>query len=308
MKNEKSLLAQATTHKNLRLAWEEIADNKGMPGVDHVSIKKWRRNWEERIVRLSDQVRANTYKPKPLRVRKFLKRNRREWRVIRIPTVTDRVLQRAVLQVLYPILEDQFLSCSFGYRPGIGLKDAVERILVHRVNDYWWVLDADIDDFFNQVDHALLMEFLHEDLPDKSLFQLFRSWLEISRPNPKEDKGIPMGSPVSSAFANIFLHRLDQNILNDSYEVVRYADDFLVFTQTEEELLQAYQRVENHLSDLKLIYEPTKTRMTSFKKGFNFIGVWFQGESYEYVHKNKRIEVQGDKADWLFQQYGPDYE
>lgn len=303
----KSLLVQATTHKNLRRSWEEIAANKGVAGVDNVSVRKWRRNWEERVVRLSKQARQNTYQPKPLRVRRIPKRNRREWRVLRIPTVTDRVLQRAVLQVLYPILEEQFLNCSFGYRPGIGLKDAVERILVHRVNDCWWVLDADIDDFFNQVDHALLMEFLLEDLPDQSLFQLIRSWLKISRPDPKENKGIPMGSPISPAFANVFLHRLDQNILDDDYQVVRYADDFLVFTQTEEELLRAYQQVKKHLENLKLIYEPTKTRLTSFDEGFHFVGVWFQGDIYEYTYQQKRIEVEGQKVDWLFSQYGPKY-
>ena len=303
----KSLLTQATTQKNIRHAWKGIAANRGIAGVDNVSIRKWQRNWEERIVCLSEQARANTYKPKPLRVKRIPKRNRREWRVLRIPTVTDRVLQRAVLQVLYPILEEQFLSCSFGYRPGIGLKDAVERILVHRVNDYWWVLDADIDDYFNQVDHALLMKFLREDLPDQSLFQLIRSWLEISRPDPKENKGLPMGSPISPAFANVFLHRLDQSIIQDGYQVVRYADDFLVFTQTEGYLLQAYQQVKKHLENLKLIYEPTKTRLTSFDEGFRFVGVWFQGDTYEYNYKEKRIEVEGQNVDWLFSQYGPDY-
>lgn len=160
------MLQQALEPDNLRLAWDEIADNKGISGVDRVSIRRWRRNWEERLVKLSRQVRRNTYKPHPLRVRRIPKKNRREKRVLRIPTVTDRVLQRAVLEVLYPIFEAQFLDCSFGYRPGRGLQDAVERILVLRVNDYAHVLDADIDDFFNQVDHALLLDFLRADLPD----------------------------------------------------------------------------------------------------------------------------------------------
>ncbi|MEA3350515.1 MAG: reverse transcriptase domain-containing protein, partial [Chloroflexota bacterium] len=235
-----SLLYKATTIDNLRLAWEEIAENKGIAGVDNVSIRKWRRTWEERIVRLSHQARTNTYKPRPLRVRKIPKRNRREWRVLRIPTVTDRILMRAVLQVLYPILEDKFLDCSFGYRPGIGLKDAVNRILILRVNEYNWVLDADIDDYFNQVDQHILMSFLHEDLPDQSLFHLIRSWLKVGRPDPQNAKGIPMGSPLSPVLANVFLHRLDQKIIWDGYRVVRYADDFLVFAQKEKEIHHAY--------------------------------------------------------------------
>lgn len=302
-----SLLYQATKPENLRLAWEEIADNKGIPGVDNISIRKWRRTWQERIVRLSHLARTNTYIPKPLRVRKIPKRNRKEWRVLRIPTVTDRVLMRAVLQVLYPILEDKFFECSFGYRPGIGLRDAVHRILILRVNDYRWVLDADIDDYFNQVDQNILMHFLREDLPDQSLFHLIRSWLDIGRPDPQIPKGIPMGSPLSPVLANVFLHRLDQKVIQDGNKMVRYADDFLVFAQTKQEVKRAYHRVEKYLKELHLAYEPNKTRLTSFADGFKFVGVWFEGDTYEYVHGDKRIEVEGDKVDWLFSYYGPDY-
>lgn len=303
-----SLLYQATALDNLRTAWNEVADNKGIPGVDRISVRKWRRNWEERLVQLSQEVRSNTYKPKPLRKRRIPKRDRREWRQLRIPTITDRVIQRAVLEVLYPIYESIFLDCSFGYRPARGLQDAVERILVLRVNDYTWVLDADIDDYFNQVDHALLLEFLRLDLPDQSLMQLFKRWLDIGKTNSNEARGIPMGSPISPLFANVFLHRLDKIILESGYQLVRYADDFLVFAENESQIQRGYKEVERHLSDLCLQYEPRKTRLTSFEEGFQFIGVWFQGDTYEYEWESKRIEVQGGQVDWLFSRYGPDYD
>lgn len=307
MKINQTLLHQATNLDNLRLAWDEIADNQGIPGVDNVSIRRWRRNWEERLAKLSRQVRSNTYRPSPLRVRHIPKKNG-EWRVLRIPTVTDRVLMRAVLEVLYPIFEPRFLDCSFGYRPGRGLADAVERILVHRVNDYLHVLDADIDDFFNQVDHALLMDFLRSDLPDQSLMQLFQRWLKVSQPDPAVARGIPMGSPISPMFANIYLHRLDKQIIANDYQLVRYADDFLVFAESKACIQSAYRQIETFLRELKLRYEPSKTRLTSFEEGFHFVGVWFQGDRYEYEWENKRIEVSGEKVDWLFSRYGPDYE
>ena len=129
-----SLLDKALTPENLRKAWEAVAANDALPGVDSLSIRHWRRNWEERLVNLAGAVRSHTYQPHKLRLRRIPKRNWREWRLLRIPTVTDRVLQRAVLQALYPVFEPHFLRCSFGYRPQHSLKQAVERILVLREN------------------------------------------------------------------------------------------------------------------------------------------------------------------------------
>lgn len=303
-----SLLRQAVALPNLKQAWEEVAENKGIPGVDNVSIARWGRNWEARLHALADAVLRNTYRPRKLRVRRIPKKNRREYRELRIPTVTDRVLQRAVLQVLYPVFEPRFLDCSFGYRPQRGLKDAVERILVLRVNEYLHVLDADIDDFFNQVDHGLLLDFLRADLPDRSLLGLIQAWLRVGRPDPDEARGIPMGSPLSPLLANVYLHRLDCRVQALGFQMVRYADDFLVFAETRADAERAYREVEAILADLRLIYEPSKTRLTSFEEGFHFVGVAFQGDTYEYVWQNKRIEVSGTEVDWLFSRYGPDYE
>jgi len=110
-------------------AWNEVADNKGMAGVDDISVRRWERNWEERLANLAADVRANRYKPSQLRLRRIPKKRRGEWRTLRIPTVTDRVLQRAVYHVLSQVYEPVFLDCSFGYRPGRGLREAVQRIL-----------------------------------------------------------------------------------------------------------------------------------------------------------------------------------
>ncbi len=116
-----------------------------------------------------------------------------------------------------------------------------------------------------------------------------------------------MGSPISPLLANIYPHRLDCKIIQDGYEAVRYADDFLVFARSEQRIQQAYVNVKAHLDELRLTFEPSKTRLTSFEKGFNFIGVWFVNDEYEYTYRDKRIEVKGDRADWLFSQYGPHY-
>jgi CRISPR-associated protein Cas1 len=117
-----------------------------------------------------------------------------------------------------------------------------------------------------------------------------------------------MGSPLSPLLANVFLHRLDQALENLGYEMVRYADDFLVFAATQLQIQRAYREVDAELAKLRLAYEPAKTRLTSFAKGFNFIGVWFQGDVYEYTWLGKRVEVHGDEVDWLFSRYGPEYD
>lgn len=285
-----------------------MAENRGMAGVDGVSIRRWRRNAEERLHNLAQQVLSGNYKPAKLRRRLIPKKKRGEWRVLRIPTVTDRVLQRAVLQVLYPIFEPRFMDCSFGYRPGRGLRDAVQRILLLRANGYEHILDADIDDFFNQVDHELLISFLHDDLPDRSLMNLIRSWLKVARVSPEEARGIPMGSPLSPLLANVFLHRLDIRVIDFGYLMVRYADDFLVFAESRPKIEQAYNDVERVLDELSLRYEPDKTRLTTFEDGVVFVGVWFDENDYGYVWRDKRIQVRGDEVDWLFGQYGPDYD
>jgi len=302
-----SLLRQAVALPNLRRAWKEVAENKGIAGVDHISIKRWARNSEARLHRLREDVLRSRYRPRKLRRRFIPKRRSPERRELRIPTVTDRVLQRAVLQVLYPVFEPRFYEGSFGYRPGRGLKDAVQRILVLRANDYRYVVDADIDDFFNQVDHARLLDFLRADLPDGSLLGLIRAWLRIAQVEPDEARGIPMGSPLSPLLANVYLHRLDQTIADSNFPLVRYADDFLVFAETRQGRERAYTLVAERLADLKLRYEPGKTRLTTFEEGFRFVGVWFQGETYEYTYRDKRIEVEGDRVDGLFGQYGPEY-
>jgi len=301
------LLQHILALDNLRQAWEEVAENRGMAGVDDVSIRRWQRDWEERLVALARDVRGNRYKPGKLRTRRIPKRKRNEYRTLRIPTVTDRVLQRAVLQVLYTLYEPQFLRCSFGYRPGKSLRDAVQYIVVQREHGYTWVLDADIDAFFDTVDQTLLLELLQERVTDVQVLALIASWLEQARPRPDLARGIPMGSPLSPLLANVYLHPLDVGLMDAGWCPVRYADDFVVLTPTQEEAQRAYDETEALLANLHLTYEPTKTSIRSFALGFQFLGVTFEDDTYSYTWEDKTITVKGDAVDWLFGDYGPDY-
>jgi group II intron reverse transcriptase/maturase len=291
--------------ENLTAAWEEVAGKKGAAGIDEVSIKRWRRNWEERLVNLAAAVRANTYQPRRLR-RFYVPKSDGSLRQLSILTVTDRVLQRAVLRVVDDRFDRHFLDCSYGYRQGRGLRDAVQAILHHRDAGWQYVLDGDIDECFDSLDHGLLMEFLQEELDDPIVLRLMEQWLRIGRRNPERAVGIPLGAVISPLLCNVYLHRLDVGLTERGYWPVRYADDFCVFCADRGEVEASWQDTEHILAGLKLQLEPRKTAITHFDEGFDYLGVHFYRDTYSFVCENKRIEVKGGFDRQLFYDYVPD--
>ncbi len=296
------LLDHALDPANLRLAWEEIAAKHGMPGVDEVSIRRWGRNWEERLVDLAAAVRGNTYRPARLRQRWIPKASGGQRR-ISVPTVTDRVLQRAVLQALTPALDRRFLSCSFGYRPRRSLHHAVAKIISYRERGLVWVLDADIDGFFDHIDHELLLGFVRQDVPDAALVRLIGAWVRGYA--GRSGRGIPLGAVISPLLSNLYLHRMDCALVRGRWPLVRYADDFVVLTSSQASALRARAVVAGVLADLRLALKESKTRITDFARGFDFLGVRFQGDGFSYLWREKRISVQGSPSA-LFWRYGPE--
>lgn len=299
------LINQILSPDNLRAAWEEVAENKGAPGVDGVSIARWRRNWEERLVELSAAVRANTYRPRPLR-RFTIPKKDGSPRHMAIPTVTDRVLQRAVLRVVDDFFDRTFLDCSYGYRQGRGVRNAISAIIELRDSDHRWVLDADIDECFDSLDHTLLLTFILETLDDPLVLGLMRAWLRVGRRSPQREVGIPLGAVISPLFCNIYLHRLDARLVECGYRPVRYADDFCVFCERRSQAEAALMDTERILADLRLRLEPLKTGIAHFETGFDFLSVHFYRNTYSFVSCAKRIEVEGDFDPHLFYDYVPD--
>jgi CRISPR-associated protein Cas1 len=290
---------------NLRLAWEEVAEKHGAPGVDDVSITRWRRNWEERLVELRRSVRANTYRPRKPRVYTIPKRDGGQRR-ISILTVSDRVLQRAVLRVVDDVFDRTFLDCSFGYRAGRGVRSAIPVILAQRDAGRQWVLDADVDDCFGSLDHGLIVECFSQVIDDPLVLRLLRQWLAAGRMSEKSKAGIPLGAVISPLLCNIVLHRLDQSLVQSGFAPVRYADDFCVFCASRAEAQAALELTDQTLTSLKLRLEPTKTAITHFERGFDFLGVHFEGDSYSFNCQQKRIQVQGGFDAELFYDYVPD--
>jgi len=290
---------------NMRAAWEQVAAKKGAAGIDRVSIKRWRRNWEERLVNLAAAVRANTYQPQPLQ--RFTRpKPDGSLRHLANLTVTDKVLQRAALRVLDDHFDRQFLDCSYGYRQGRGVRDAVPAIIRYRDAGLQWVLDADIDECFDSFDHELLLQFVREEVDDPIVLRLIEQWLRVGRRDPDEARGIPLGAVISPLLCNVYLHRLDLGLTERGYALVRYADDFCAFCAARARAEAAGQDTEQILAEIKLCLEPRKTAITHFDRGFDYLGLHFYRDTYSFVAAGKRIEVEGDFDSTLFYDYVPE--
>ncbi len=295
-----NLIEQVLDMANLQKAWGRVAANQGAAGVDEVSIRRFARNWEENLRRLREQVWTNRYRPARLRRMAVPKRHGEGRRLIAVPIVADRVLQRAVLNVVDDLFDREFLACSFGYRQGRGVRQAVAALLRYRERGLTWVLDADIDECFDSLDHSLLEGFLSETIDDPVVMGLMRAWLQAGRRFENPDRGIALGMPVSPLWCNVYLHRLDRELVRNRWAVIRYADDFVVCGNSRKQVEQAQEVVTDLLTCLRLRLEPTKTRITGFDEGFEFLGVRFYRDSYTFTWEDKEIEVHGPVPGWIW--------
>ncbi len=293
-----SLLDRILAPANLAEAWDAVAENAGMPGADGVRISRYRRNWEERLAGLAADVAGNRYRPAPLRIEAIPKRGG-GWRRIGVPTLDDRVLQRAALQALQPRLDRRFLACSYGYRPRRGVGQAVARVIGYRDRGLRWLLEADIDDCFGSLDHELLRGLLRREVREERVLALMDGWLEVGRPHRDAARGIALGMPISPLWANLYLHEMDWQLVRRRWSLVRYADDFIILTASREAAEQARAAVIAALTPLKLALEPSKTGVACFEEGFEFLGVRFKDDCYSFTWQQKRITVEG-RFDWLW--------
>jgi group II intron reverse transcriptase/maturase len=302
------LIDQVLEMDNLTDAWLRVADNRGAPGVDGVSIRRFARNWEENLRRIREQVRTHRYKPARLRRTAVPKQRGGGQRLLSIPIVADRVLQRAVLNVVDDLFDREFLACSYGYRKGRNLHQAVAALLRYRDRGLTWVLDADIDECFDSLDLGLLQGFLAEKLDDPAVMDLIAAWLRAGRRLKNPDRGIALGMTVSPLWCNVYLHRLDWELVRNRWAMVRYADDFVVCASGEKQARQAQRVVADVLAGLRLQLEPTKTRLTTFEQGFEFLGVRFYRDRYAFLWEGKRVEVAGPTPRWLWGYLPAEYE
>ena len=172
-----SMLKQIATRPALYTAWRKVRANRGAAGIDAISLKEFERNLEANLAELSRNLLSQTYEPLPVRQVNIPKRNGKE-RELMIPTVRDRVAQRAVLDAIEPLFEPGFLDCSFAFRPGRSVAMAIQQVVIARAKGFLWTVDADIKDFFPSIAHQLLLDALSESIQDEDLLALIRKWLD----------------------------------------------------------------------------------------------------------------------------------
>ena len=266
---------------NLKDAWEQVKSNKGCAGIDKQSIQDFQKQSEQHLREIQRAVQNGIYKAMPV-LRTFIPKRDGRLRPLGIPTVKDRVLQQATKNVIEPIFEMKFLCCSYGYRPDKSAHQAVEQIRKYIRQGYTWVIDADVERFFDSVDHKLMMSLVAEEISDGKVLGLIESWLTAGVMNKGEieetREGTPQGGVISPLLANIYLHELDTQVTKlYGVRIVRYADDMVILCKTREKAERTLKQVEEILAGLKLRLNKEKTKIVNVnKEGFGFLGFNFK--------------------------------
>lgn len=273
-----SLYGQVMERRNLIEAFRKVKANGGAPGVDGVTIAQFRAQLEQNIAELERLLRQKRYQPSPV-LRHYIEKPDGSLRPLGIPTVRDRVVQQALLNVLdrHAVFENKFLDVSYGFRPGRNAIMAMRRIKAHLEEGYTWVVDADLRSYFDTIPHERLMDFVAEEISDGSVLRLIRAWLtagvmdEGKTTYPKT--GTPQGGVISPLLANIYLHYFDVKMTGYGYRLVRYADDFVILCESENKAKTAKGLMIQILErDLGLQVHPEKTRIVNVREGFEFLG------------------------------------
>ena len=275
--------------RNLLAALQQVAENDGAPGVDHVTAEAFVRRLPDSIWELSDQLKAGTFQPQAIRRVHIPKPGSTETRPLGIPTVRDRIVQAAVVNVIEPIFERDFAERSYGFRPGRGCKEALRRVEQLLQAGYTHVVDADLKGYFDSIPHDRLMARLEEKIADGSVLSLIESFLKAdildgaSQWTP--ETGAPQGAVLSPLLSNVYLDPLDHLVAQCGLEMVRYADDFVILCRTAEDAQRALTLVQSWVADNGLALHPTKTRIVhAAHDGFDFLGYHFRGTRHGIRH------------------------
>ena len=267
---------------NLEYASLTVLGNKGAAGVDRQTVDQFQESEREEIERLMEDLRSGEYRPHAVKRVWIPKPGSTEERPLGIPTVRDRVVQTALLNVLEPIFDITFSEHSYGFRKGLGCHHALERVEQLLGAGYEYVVDADLKGYFDTIPKDRLLERVGERVSDRGILGLVKQFLEqgvmdgLSEFTP--EKGTPQGAVISPLLANLYLNPLDHLMAEAGFEITRYADDFVILCRSREEADRALAKVGEWVEENGLQLHPTKTKVVDSRvEGFDFLGYTFRG-------------------------------
>jgi len=277
VKPSKSFLDYALESENLFTAFQNVKSNAGNEGLDNQKIEEFEKNLFENLKELRASIQNKKYKPDDL-LGIILPKDSRKIRALAIPTVKDRIAQRAVIQAVGETVDHLLEESSFAYRKGLSRIGAAKAINKAYQQGFRYILESDIEAFFDNVDWKLLFDKLEALFYDDPILPLIKDWVIQSVIFQGErivrERGLPQGSPVSPLLANLFLDELDE-ALGENFKLVRYADDFVVLCKSREEAESALNDAKAKLEKLKLQLKKSKTQITDFEQGFQYLGYLF---------------------------------
>jgi RNA-directed DNA polymerase len=275
-----TLMDKVCALPTLRAAFARVKANRGAAGVDHVTVTMYDARLDANLTGLSASLRDGTYRPQPIR-RHWIPKGLRERRPLGIPTVRDRVVQTALRLVLEPIFDVTFAAHSYGFRPGRGAKDALRRVDALLRTGYRYIVDADLQTYFDTIPHAPLRARVASTVSDGRVLALLDAFLQQpvfeGLAQWTVDEGTPQGAVISPLLANLYLDPLDHAMAEKGFEMVRDADDFVVLCRTADEAQQALLMVQRWTEAAGLRLHPEKTRLVDVQQpdGFDFLGYHF---------------------------------
>jgi len=279
-----SLIDKVYRPTTLQAAWQAVRRNGGSAGTDHESVEQFGKNLKENMARLEEELRTGNYRPRPIKRVYIDKLGSTEKRPLGIPAVRDRVVQAAMRLVIEPIFEIRFRPNSYGFRPKRGCKDALREVDRLLKAGYTQVVDADLKAYFDSIPHEGLMGEVGRYIADGRLLDLTERFLGqdilegLSRWSPEQ--GTPQGAVISPLLANLYLHPVDEAMEAAGFQMIRYADDFVIMCRDESEAHNALHLVQQLITERGLALHPEKTRVVDTAEpgqGFDFLGYHFEG-------------------------------